>query len=144
MKNKMLGIALLVVFIILGVLNKDAQAAELELGAWTTHMISDNNTINNDNRLVGVSYKGFEAATFINSFEDRSFALGYRIELPSIFSVSMGIIEGYGENSKHFPVRQSHTVFYASANATVEVMDHFAVRGRVMGEVFMMSGVVKF
>ena len=115
-------------------------AAELELGAYTTHMISDH--VNNDNRLIGVEWRGIEAATFINSFNDRSYALGYRINAPGPFSVSVGAIEGYGENSKFFPITHSAVVAYLSVNLTVPLSDHVALRGRVMGEVVMVSGVL--
>lgn len=126
--------------LILLALSAPVTAAELELGAWTTHLISEQ--VNNDNRLMGVEWRGIEAATFINSFDDRSYALGYRFTAPGPFSVSVGLIDGYGENSKFFPITHSEVVAYVSLNATVPLSDHVAVRARVMGEVVMVSGVL--
>ena len=117
-----------------------ASALELELGAYTHHLFPED--VNNDNRLVGLEWHSIEVATFANSFHDRSFALGYRFNGPGPLSVSVGAIHGYGSNSKVFPVTVGNVVAYSSFNVTVPVTDHFAVRGRVMGEVVMVSGVV--
>lgn len=117
-----------------------ANAEELEIGLVTHHWVTKG--MNEDNRLVGVHYKGIEAASFINSFGDQSYLLGGRIDLPYNFSLSGGFIDGYGSNSKWFPVRIDDTVVYGSINYTLPVTEHVGVRFRQMGKLGMISLVI--
>lgn len=106
------------------------QAAELEFGLITHHWKTRG--LNENNHLVGVEWRGVEASTFVNSYEDRSYSLGYRFEIGLGWSVSVGAIHGYGENAKWFPIRAREMVFYPMINYTASISDHFSFRFRAV------------
>lgn len=118
------------------------KGVEVEIGAFTHHWISED--VNNDTELVGVYYRGFELGTMRNSFGDRSFIAGYRFELRHGFSVSVGGIYGYGENSKVYAIRFDEVVMYPSINYTHHLTDHLSIRARQMAEVSLVSFTIQF
>ena len=115
---------------------------EVEIGAFTHHWVSEG--VNNDTGLVAVSYRGFEVGTMRNSFGDRSYIAGYRFDLRRGFSLSVGAIYGYGENSIAYPVRFGETVMYPAVNYTHRLTDHLSIRARQMAEVTLISAVIQF
>lgn len=74
------------------------------LGMWTVHFRDLGRGIEN-NWLVGVSWRGIYAATFINTFGDRAYSAGYQGILarwsPGVIALGLGyrvgFITGYDE-----------------------------------------------
>ncbi|PTY37224.1 hypothetical protein BGP77_08140 [Saccharospirillum sp. MSK14-1] len=118
-----------------------AEDVEVEVGLVTHHWISDD--LNDENRLVGAGYKNWELSTFVNSFGDRSYSAGYRWHLSRSFSVSSGVIHGYGENADWFPVTLDDEVIYLIVNAEPPVDGPLGLRLRLMGEATVVSLVLR-
>lgn len=114
---------------------------EIEMGLATHHWVSDD--LYEDNQLIGAGYHGWELATFVNSFGDRSYSAGYRWNGPGWLSVSSGLIHGYGENSNWFPLRVDEEVIYVVLNIEPTTNGPIGARLRVMGEATMLSVVVR-
>lgn len=87
---------------------RSAAASRLYVGMWTTHLRDVRRGLDS-NALIGLALKGYYGATFINSFGDRSFALGIEriwIRGEGSFSVSLGyragLVAGYDERLMPF------------------------------------------
>lgn len=118
-----------------------ADKFEIEIGLTTHHWVSDD--LYEDNQLIGAGYRGWELATFVNSFGDRSYSAGYRWRLSRSFSLSSGVIHGYGDNANWFPVRFDEEVIYLIFNAEPPLDEPLSLRLRVMGEATLVSVVVR-
>lgn len=125
----------------IGIGNVCADGFELEVGAATHHWVSTD--LYENNRLIGTGYNRWEAATFINSFGDRSYSASYRWPLFWAFSLSGGIIHGYGENADWFPVTLDDEVIFVTLNAETRASSVLNLRLRVLGEATMVSVVIR-
>lgn len=114
---------------------------EIEMGLATHHWVSED--LFEDNQLVGAGYHGWEMATFVNSFGDRSYSAGYRWDWPGWLSLSSGVIHGYGENANWFPFRVDEEVIYVVFNIEPKISGPLSARLRIMGEATMVSVVVR-
>jgi len=89
--------------------------ARLYVGMWTVHLKHDAVALDN-NWVVGVAFRRFFAATFINSFGRRSYAAGYqrtavsttRGPLAASLGFRLGAVSGYDGRfmriARHTPV----------------------------------------
>lgn len=85
-------------------LKSAAMHTRFYVGMWSTHLRDIDRGLG-ANWLIGVSYRGFFAATFINSFGDRSLSIGLQRSFSSpraghvttAFGYRIGIITGYDE-----------------------------------------------
>ena len=81
-----------------------AMRTRLYFGMWSTH-IRDLGRGLDANALVGIAYRGFFGATFINSYGDRSVCLGVQRSfspprsgfLTTSLGYRLGVITGYDE-----------------------------------------------
>jgi hypothetical protein len=77
-------------------------SSRLYLGMWTTHLKHDVIALNN-NWVIGMSYRGFFGATFLNSFGRRAFTGGIQRTIVSAeprplgasFGYRLGFVTGY-------------------------------------------------
>ena len=67
----------------------------LLLGILTTHMISDNDIMNNENYLVGIQHGPAVIATMTNSYHKRSFIGAYHYEYNDWVGAYIGAASGY-------------------------------------------------
>ncbi|MFG1498432.1 hypothetical protein ABMA57_17495 [Saccharospirillum sp. HFRX-1] len=121
--------------------NVSAEGLELEVGAATHHWVSKG--LQEDNQLLGVGYKYWEAATFINSFGDRSYSAGYRWALSKSFSVSTGVLHGYSDNADWFPLTIDEEVIFVTLNAETPTQSVLNMRVRLLGEATVVSVVIR-
>lgn len=77
---------------------------KLIFGGWSYHLRESETgyNYNQDHQFFGVEYQNWVAATFINSFRDRTYALGYDFNWQYSEKVSYGVIAGmtYGYDDK--------------------------------------------
>lgn len=130
-----------IVLVLVSRTEAQADGFEIEVGVATHHWVSED--LQDDNQLVGAGYRRWELSTFINSFDDRSYSVSYRWELFWGFSLSTGIIHGYGDNADWFPVRIDDEVIFISANIEPMLDAPLSLRLRVMGEATMVSMVAR-
>jgi len=114
---------------------------ELELSLTTHHWVSEG--LYEDNQLIGLGVKGWEVASFINSFGDRSYSAGRRWQLTQYISFSAGVIHGYGDNSQWFPLTVKDEVIYLTLNAETQSESALNLRLRQLGEATMVSLVIR-
>lgn len=77
---------------------------------------SDGEEWNENHDLVGLQYENFYAATYVNSYDKRSYSLGYMTDQKCLdtkigvcFSLSLGVVSGYEYNgSKILPYILPH------------------------------------
>lgn len=119
----------------------EADKFEIEMGLTTHHWVTEG--LYENNQLVGAGFKNWELGTFVNSFGDRSYSAGYRWRLSRSFSLSTGVMHGYGDNAKWFPFRVNDEVIYVVFNAEPPVDGPLSLRLRVMGEATLVSVVVR-
>lgn len=91
------------------------------LGMWSYHFIDDDDDYTNTHNLFGLVYKGIFLGTFLNSREDRAWALGfqrdvYRTKVDSFdvdIGYRLGIMHGYENlqlfDSELFPLVQIYS-----------------------------------
>ena len=91
------------------------------LGMWSYHFIDDDDDYTNTHNLLGLVYKGFFLGTFLNSREERAWALGlqrnvYRTKV-DLFDLDigyrLGVMHGYENlqlfDSELFPLLQIYS-----------------------------------
>ena len=91
------------------------------LGMWSYHFIDDDDDYTNTHNLFGLVYKGIFLGTFLNSHEDRAWALGlqrdvYRTKVDMIdvdIGYRFGLMHGYDNlqlfDSELFPLLQVYS-----------------------------------
>ena len=67
----------------------------LLIGLLTTHLVSDNNVMNNENYLVGIQHGPAVLATMKNSYQERSIIGAYHWEGNEWFGAYVGVASGY-------------------------------------------------
>ena len=87
-----------------GSVRASAERTRVYFGMWSTHLRDISEGLD-ANSLIGVSYRGYYCATFINSFGDRALSLGLqrsftpgsRRSLTTALGYRAGILTGYDE-----------------------------------------------
>ena len=92
---------------------------ELTFGGWSHHINTDTD-YNETHDLIGVEYNDFQVFTFVNSYDYRSYGVGYThtvtlVDKYLFFGVSVGVVDGY-ETVEGFgritPYLEPHLEFY--------------------------------
>lgn len=88
--------------ILLMLISLSASAADISIGIATTHFQEGN--FNNNNELVAIRDQGLFVATMINSYGQRTYAMGGYREWPIIHDVRAGVSYGgmYGYCAEAF------------------------------------------
>jgi hypothetical protein len=81
-----------------------AMRTRVYMGMWSTHLRDINRGLGN-NSLLGLSYRGYFAATFINSYGDRAVSAGIQRNfsphangfVKSALGYRVGLLSGYDE-----------------------------------------------
>ena len=123
----------------------------LSIGFKTTHMTEEQRAVlNEDNEFVGVSFKhvmfrpflfGYEASTFVNSYDIRSYSLGLSTGLTvvntELFDVSVGasygVINGFTQEQVDSVFLNENTMLFVAPYATLMYRDTFGYTQRLLG-----------
>ncbi len=93
------------------------------LGMWSYHFIDDDDDYTNTHNLLGLVYEGIFLGTFLNSHEDRAWALGIQRNVYSTkinlldmdIGYRLGLMHGYDNlqlfDSEIFPLLQVYSDF---------------------------------
>jgi hypothetical protein len=121
---------------------------QLEAGLYTFHAFiksEDRYTLNENNQFLSVAYRGAHAATFVNSYEYRSYALGYRWQVTEWFGFSVGAIHGY--TPEHMPIAPiwiGEWMPFFAPDVSFMLADSIGLRARMLGNAYSFVGVLKF
>jgi len=107
----------------------------LLLGLLTTHMISDNDIMNNRNYLVGVQHDKVVAATMVNSYNKRSYIGAYDYKYNDTFGAYIGFATGYED--LHIAGKDFH--INGAAPIVAPYAKYKGVKVTLMGEVVNLS-----
>ena len=107
----------------------------LLLGLLTTHMISDNDVMNNSNYLWGIQHRDFVAATMVNSYKKRSYIGAYHIDFNDYLGAYVGFATGYED--LHIAGKPFHR--NGVAPIVAPYVKYKNVKLLVMGEVLNLS-----
>jgi hypothetical protein len=138
----LLAIFYVLVFIISATISfslKAEQSITFDVGVYTTHIYSDIE-YNEDNDLIGIEYKignwYINAATFNNSFYNRSNAIGSGYNIYSThnvdFDVIYGLVTGYKDEDgvDDYTFCNDDVCVYAAPRVsyTFDVSKHFSIK----------------
>lgn len=105
------------------------------LGLLTTHMISDNDVMNNRNYLWGLQHNDVVAATMVNSYDKRSYIGAYHFGLNDYCGAYVGFATGYED--LHILGKPFHK--NGIAPIVAPYLKYKRVKLLVMGEVLNLS-----
>ncbi len=113
-------------------------ADSLMLGLSTIHPLSDYD-YNEDNSLVGVELGPFHFATFDNSYNVRSYAIGGQTDLYTYknldFKLRYGVVKGYEKDNFSVPVPCSGDLcIYGAPEAVFNINKHIGIGAGLFGE----------
>ena len=110
----------------------------ITMGGGVYHWIGDRDELNEANYFVGASAGPVFGATFVNSFGDRSLALGGVIRGGSTVEASVygGIVTGYGDPD-WLPCLQPDVCAFAAPGVSWWIKEDVALTGILFGDAAM-------
>ena len=117
------------------------------LGMWSHHFIDADDGYTNTHNLIGMAYSGFYFGTFLNSYEDRAWAVGLQRDVYSttlgVFSVKVGYRLGlmYGYEDLQFSDTGLFPLFQLYADMCYK---RLGVQASWAGSVFTAGFFIRF
>lgn len=124
---------------------------EIEYGVKTIHLISDRDTVNEDNKFTAATVNCWHFARFINSYGHLTYTAGRTISITDNLALGFGLINGYGVNAKNFPeifrigdeflwyIEPEVKLWANNVGINTIWADNVGVKTRLLGEVWQSS-----